>query len=66
MLNQTGTLNITMTLGATSETIEVSGVAATIDTTSAQLQTTYDSRFSRTWASALREVLAPGCLTSRS
>lgn len=47
VLNQTGTLNITMTLGATSETIEVSGVAATIDTTSAQLQTTYDSRFSQ-------------------
>src|SRR5690242_19687974 len=37
VLNQTGTLNVTLTLGATSETIEVSGVAATIDTTSAQL-----------------------------
>ena len=36
-----------LALGATSETIEVSGVAATIDTTSAQLQTTYDSRFSQ-------------------
>ena len=38
VLNQTGTLNVTLTPGATSETIEVSGVAATIDTTSAQLQ----------------------------
>jgi hypothetical protein len=47
VLNQTGTLNVTMTLGATSETIEVSGVAATIDTTSAQLQSTYDERFSQ-------------------
>ena len=46
VLNQTGTLNVTLTLGATSETIEVSGVAATIDTTSAQLQSTYDNRYS--------------------
>jgi len=61
VLNQTGTLNITMTLGATSETIEVSGVAATIDTTSAQLQTTYDSRSLRTWALVLPEELAPVC-----
>jgi hypothetical protein len=47
VLNQTGTLNVTLTLGATSETIEVSGVAATIDTTSAQLQSTYDENFSK-------------------
>src|SRR6266404_5859290 len=47
VLNQTGTLNFTLTLGATNETIEVSGVAATIDTTSAQLQTSYDKRFSQ-------------------
>src|SRR6266481_4133186 len=47
VLNQTGTLNFTLTLGATNETIEVSGVAATIDTTSAQLQTNYDERFSQ-------------------
>jgi len=47
VLNQTGTLNFTLTLGATSETIEVSGVAATIDTTSAQVQSTYDERFSQ-------------------
>ena len=46
-LNQTGTLNVTLALGATSETIEVSGVAATIDTTSAQLQSNYDERFSQ-------------------
>src|SRR6266403_5777738 len=47
VLNQTGTLNFALTLGATSETIEVSGVAATIDTTSAQLQSTYDDRYSQ-------------------
>jgi len=47
VLNQTGTLNITLTPGATTETIEVSGVAATIDTTSAQLQSTYDNRYSQ-------------------
>src|SRR6476646_1547876 len=38
VLNKTGTLNVTLTPGATSETIEVSGVAAIIDTTTAQLQ----------------------------
>lgn len=47
VLNQTGTLNITLTLGATNETIEVSGVAATLDTSSAQLQSSYDERFSQ-------------------
>ena len=46
VLNQTGTLNLTLTLGATNETIEVSGVAPTIDTTSAQLQSTYTERYS--------------------
>jgi hypothetical protein len=47
VLNQTGTLNVTLSPGATTETIEVSGVAATIDTTSAQLQSTYDNRYSQ-------------------
>jgi len=47
VLNQTGTLNVTLTLGPTNETIEVSGVAATLDTTSAQLQSNYDERFSQ-------------------
>ncbi len=47
VLNQTGTLNVVLTLGATTESVEVSGVATTIDTTSAQLQSTYDARFSQ-------------------
>ena len=47
VLNQTGTLNVTLTPGATTETVEVSGVAAVIDTTSAQLQTTYSDRYSQ-------------------
>jgi hypothetical protein len=47
VLNQTGTLNVTLALGATTETVEVSGVAAVIDTTSAQLQTTYSDRYSQ-------------------
>jgi Carboxypeptidase regulatory-like domain len=47
VLNQTGTLNVTLTPGATTETVEVSGVAAVIDTTSAQLQTTYTDRYSQ-------------------
>ena len=47
VLNQTGTMNVTLSPGATTETIEVSGVAATIDTTSAQLQSTFDNRYSQ-------------------
>ena len=47
VLNQTGTLNVTLTPGGTSEVVEVSGVAATIDTTSPQLQTTYDEKFAQ-------------------
>ena len=47
VLNKTGTLNATLTPGATSETIEVSGVAAVIDTTTAQLQSTYNDRLSQ-------------------
>ncbi len=42
-LNTTGTRNITLTPGATSETVEVSGTAPMIDTTTSQLQTTYDN-----------------------
>jgi len=42
-LNKTGTRNFTLTPGATSETIEVSGAAPTIDTTTSQLQTTYQN-----------------------
>ena len=61
MLNQTGTLNVTLTPGAASETIEVSGVAATIDTTSAQIQTNYNAHFSRTWALPPPEELAQAC-----
>lgn len=40
-LNKTGTRNMNLTPGATSETIEVSGVPPTIDTTTSQLETTY-------------------------
>jgi len=47
VLNQTGTLNVTLTPGGTSEIVEVSGVAPTIDTTSPQLQSTFDERFSQ-------------------
>src|ERR1700681_4357576 len=76
VLNQTGTLNFTLALGSTSETIEVSGVAATIDTTSAQIQTNYDARFSQdlgitstggTGAGALNlSLLSPGVTQSSS
>src|SRR4029077_16432640 len=76
VLNQTGTLNFTLALGSTSETIEVSGVAATIDTSSAQIQTNYDARFSQdlgitsaggTGAGVLNlSLLSPGVTQSSS
>src|SRR6185437_1626774 len=62
VLNQTGTLNVTLTPGATSETIEVSGVAATIDTTSPQLQTTYDEKFAQDLAVTSAGGLGAGVL----
>src|SRR5580704_6475258 len=45
-LNKTGTVNLTLTPGAATETVEVSGAAPIIDTTTAQLGTTFDSRLS--------------------
>ncbi|MFZ0535833.1 MAG: carboxypeptidase regulatory-like domain-containing protein [Candidatus Sulfotelmatobacter sp.] len=43
-LNKTGTRNLTLTPGAASETIEVSGTPPTIDTTTSQLQSTYEEK----------------------
>src|SRR3954463_6605543 len=43
-LNKSGTANITLTPGSASTTIEVAGVAETLDTTTAQIQTTYEGR----------------------
>lgn len=43
-LNKSGTANITLTPGSASTTIEVAGVAETLDTTTAQIQTTYESK----------------------
>jgi hypothetical protein len=43
-LNLTGTRNFTLSPGAATETIEVSGVPPTIDTTTSQLQNTYESK----------------------
>jgi hypothetical protein len=43
-LNKTGTRNLSLTPGAASETIEVSGTPPTIDTTTSQLQSTYEER----------------------
>lgn len=43
-LNKTTTRNLSLSPGATSETIEVSGTPPTIDTTTSQLQTTYESQ----------------------
>lgn len=43
-LNQTATAHMQMELGEVNVTVEVSSAAATIDTTSAQLGTTYDTK----------------------
>ncbi|MGB7601567.1 MAG: carboxypeptidase regulatory-like domain-containing protein [Candidatus Sulfotelmatobacter sp.] len=43
-LNKTGTRNLTLTPGAASETVEVSGTPPTIDTTTSQLQSTYEEK----------------------
>jgi hypothetical protein len=43
-LNKTGTRNLSLTPGAASETIEVSGTPPTIDTTTSQLQSTYEEK----------------------
>lgn len=44
VLNKTATANLQMRPGSVSTTIEVSGTAQTVDTTTAQVQTTYDNR----------------------
>ena len=43
-LNNTLTTNITLSVGSTTATVEVSEAGAGIDTTTAQLQTTFDTR----------------------
>jgi hypothetical protein len=43
-LNHTTAINLTLEVGSVSTTVEVSAAAAAIDTSTAQLQTTYDSR----------------------
>ena len=43
-LNKSGTANLTLTPGSASTTIEVAGVAETLDTTTAQIQTTYEEK----------------------
>ena len=46
-LNKTGTANVQLQVGTSATTVEVSGVAPPVDTTTAQLQTNYDSRMSQ-------------------
>ncbi len=46
-LNKTGTRNARLTAGAASETVEVTGEAPAIDTTTAQLQTTFDPQYAQ-------------------
>src|ERR1700722_2066267 len=46
-LNKTDTRNAKMIPGAVSETVEVSGAAPAIDTTTAQMQSTFDPQYSQ-------------------
>jgi hypothetical protein len=46
-LNKTGTRNASMTPGAAAETVEVTGAPPAIDTTTAQLQTTFDPQYAQ-------------------
>ncbi len=43
-LNKTSTVNLTMQVGSVTTTVDVTEASATIDTTTAQVQSTYDSR----------------------
>ena len=43
-LNKTATINVSLQVGSVSQTVEVSEAAVTIDTTTAQVQNTFDSR----------------------
>jgi hypothetical protein len=47
ILNQTATANVTVQVGAVATTVEVSDAAATIDTTTAQIQSNYTAQESR-------------------
>jgi hypothetical protein len=51
-LNKTATANITAAVGAASTTVEVVSQAATIDTTTANIQTNYDSKQSESLPTA--------------
>jgi hypothetical protein len=44
VLNQIGTANFTLALGSTATSVEVTAVGAAIDTSSAQIQNTFDSK----------------------
>jgi hypothetical protein len=46
-LNKTGTRNVRVTPGAAAETVEVTGAAPAIDTTTAQLQSTFDPQYAQ-------------------
>ncbi|HTS06217.1 MAG TPA: carboxypeptidase-like regulatory domain-containing protein, partial [Candidatus Eisenbacteria bacterium] len=51
-LNKTSTRNISLSPGATSETVEVSGTPPAIDTTTSQLSTTYEDKLLKDLPSA--------------
>jgi len=46
-LNKTGTANVQLQVGTSATTVEVSGVAPPVDTTTAQLQSNYNERMSQ-------------------
>ena len=53
-LNSVGTANLTLSVGTAATTVEVSAAGAVIDTTTAQLQTTFETREAMDLPSASR------------
>lgn len=62
LLNKTGTRNLTLTPGAATETVEVTGAPPLIDTTTAQLGSNYDTLYSQELGIASAGGLGAGVL----
>jgi len=64
-LNKTLTANVQLQVGTSATTVEVSGVAPPVDTTTAQLQTTYNDQLSQDLGLTSTGGVGGGVLTSR-
>jgi hypothetical protein len=61
-LNKTNTANVTLQVGQVSTTVEVTGAPAVIDTTTAQLQSTYNNTFAENLGLAANGGIGGGVL----